>query len=150
VVVIDGRLSIPEHANVLRRDRGRGVFLCVSERAAAAAKSKVQRLEARGILVLRFPAPKGVLGLREVLAALYRFSVGSVLVEGGSSIFTQFLGEGLADELSIFVTPLMLGAGVPVFGSGRRRKSPFVRFTGFQTRRVGKDVLFTTQFRQGR
>jgi diaminohydroxyphosphoribosylaminopyrimidine deaminase/5-amino-6-(5-phosphoribosylamino)uracil reductase len=150
VVVIDGRLSIPEHANVLRRDRGRGVFLCVSERAAAAARSKVQRLEGRGILVLRFPAPKGVLGLREVLAALYRFSVGSVLVEGGSSIFTQFLEEGLADELSIFVTPFMLGGGVPVFGSGRRRKPPFGRFTGFQTRRVGKDVLFTTQFRKGR
>jgi diaminohydroxyphosphoribosylaminopyrimidine deaminase/5-amino-6-(5-phosphoribosylamino)uracil reductase len=150
VVVIDGRLSIPEHANVLRRDRGRGVFLCVSERAARGAGSKVERLEARGIVVLRFPAPKGVIGLRDVLASLYRFSIGSVLVEGGSSIVTQFLEEGIADELSIFVAPLMLGGGVPAFGSGRHRNAPLRRSTGFQVRRVGKDVLFTTRFRKGR
>jgi diaminohydroxyphosphoribosylaminopyrimidine deaminase/5-amino-6-(5-phosphoribosylamino)uracil reductase len=150
VVVIDGRLSIPEHANVLRRDRGRGVFLCVSERAAANARSKVERLEARGILVLRFPAPHGVLELRDVLAALYRFSIGSVLVEGGSMIIAQFLEKRLVDELSIFVTPLMLGRGVPWSGGGRRTNQPFERSTGFQTRLVGKDALFTTQFRPGR
>ena len=150
VVVIDGRFSIPEHANVLRRDRGRGVFLCVSEHAAQRAKLKVRRLEARGVVVLRFPAPNGRIVLRDVLVALYRFSIGSVLVEGGSSIFAQFMEEDLADELSIFVTPLMLGGGIPAFGSGRRRSPPFGRSTGFQGRRVGKDVLFTTQFRQGR
>ena len=144
VVVIDGRLSIPEHANVLRREGGRGVFLCISEEAAAAARSKVRRLEARGVVVLRFPAPRGLLGLRDVLGALYRFSIGSVLVEGGSGIFAQFLEEGLADELSIFVAPLMLGGGV------RWRNPHSGRSSGFQTRRVGKDVLFTTQFRQGR
>jgi diaminohydroxyphosphoribosylaminopyrimidine deaminase/5-amino-6-(5-phosphoribosylamino)uracil reductase len=150
VVVIDGRFSIPEHANVLRRDRGRGVFLCVSERAAALAKKKAQRLESRGIAVLRFPAPHGVMELRDILRTLYRFSIGSLLVEGGSSMFAQFVEEGLADELSIFVTPLMLGHGVLAFGNRRRRNPPFGRTTGFHARRVGRDVLFTTQFRQGR
>jgi diaminohydroxyphosphoribosylaminopyrimidine deaminase/5-amino-6-(5-phosphoribosylamino)uracil reductase len=150
VVVIDGRFSINEHANVLRRDRGRGVFLCVSERAARGAKNKVQRLESRGVVVLRFPAPKGTIALRDVLRTLYRFSIGSVLVEGGSSIFAQFLEEGLADELSIFVTPLILGGGVPAFGSRKWRNPPFRLSKGFQVRRVGRDVLFTTQFRQGR
>jgi len=150
VVVIDGRFSIPEHANVLRRDRGRGVFLCVSERAARGAKNKVQRLESRGVVVLRFPAPRGTIALRDVLRTLCRFSIGSVLVEGGSSIFAQFVEQGLADELSIFVTPLMLGGGVPAFGSGKWRNPPFRLSKGFQARRVGRDVLFTTQFRQGR
>jgi diaminohydroxyphosphoribosylaminopyrimidine deaminase/5-amino-6-(5-phosphoribosylamino)uracil reductase len=150
VVVIDGRLSIPEHANVLRRDRGRGVFICVSEQAASGARSKVQRLEARGIVILRFPAPGGMLRLREVLSALHRFSIGSVLVEGGGSIIAQFLEERLADELSIFITPLMLGAGVPAFGGGRWRNPPIAGSTGFRTQRIGRDVLFTTQFKQGR
>ena len=148
VVVIDGRFSISEHANVLRRDRGRGVFLCVSEHAAAAAKDKVQRLESRGIAVLRFPAPKGMMRLGDVLAALYRFSIGSVLVEGGSSIFAQVMEEGLADELSIFVTPLLLGGGVPLFRSGRRWNPPSANSPAFQTRRIGRDVLFTTQFKR--
>jgi diaminohydroxyphosphoribosylaminopyrimidine deaminase/5-amino-6-(5-phosphoribosylamino)uracil reductase len=149
VVVMDGRLSIDEHANVLKREKGRGVFLCVSERAAAVQRQKVERLEARGILVLRFPAPGGVLDLRGVLSALYRFSIGSILVEGGSSIFAQFLESRIADELSIFVTPLILGGGVPTFGGSDRGKVRPQRFTDFETRRTGSDILFTAQFRKG-
>ena len=150
VVIIDGRLSIPEHANALRRDRGRGVFICVSEQSAARARSKVERLESRGIVVLRFPAHGGVLDLRDILASLYRFSIGSVLVEGGGSVLSQFLEQRLADELSVFVAPLMLGGGVPAFGARSWRNPPFERSTGFRMRRVGKDLLFVTQFKQGR
>jgi diaminohydroxyphosphoribosylaminopyrimidine deaminase/5-amino-6-(5-phosphoribosylamino)uracil reductase len=150
VVVIDGRFSISENANVLRRDRGRGVFVCISERAAALSRSKVERLEGRGILVLRFPAPAGVLRLKDVLLALYKFSIGSVLVEGGGNIFRQFLEQGLADELSIFVTPLLLGAGIPALGGAGSRRPAFERSSGFRVHRSGKDILFTTKFRQNR
>ncbi len=150
VVIIDGRLSISEHANALRRDRGRGVFVCCSARAALRARRKVERLESRGIVVLRFPAPGGTLVLREILASLYRFSIGSVLVEGGSSLFAQIFRERLADELSIFLTPWILWEGVPVFAEGKKRLPPFDRRSAFWLRRVGKDILFTTQFRRGR
>jgi len=150
VVVLDGSLSIPERANVLSRDRGRGVFLCVSGDAAARVPGKVKRLEARGIVVLRFSAPGGIIDLRDVLSSLYRFSIGSVLVEGGSSIFNQCIEKGLADELSIFITPSMLGSGVPAFGRRIRQNSPSRPTTGFHVHRSGKDILFTTQFKQGR
>ena len=149
VVVVDGRLSIPEHANVLRREGGRGVFLCVTEFAAARARRKVKRLEARGIVVLRFPAKGGMLALRDILAALYRFDVGSVLVEGGKSIFTQVLHEQIADELSIFVTPLILGAGVGAFDSGKWKTTELERIKGLRARSVGNDVLFTAHFTHG-
>ncbi|HTY60434.1 MAG TPA: bifunctional diaminohydroxyphosphoribosylaminopyrimidine deaminase/5-amino-6-(5-phosphoribosylamino)uracil reductase RibD [Bacteroidota bacterium] len=150
VVIIDGRLSIHEHANALSRDRGRGVFVCVGEQAAARARAKVNRLESRGIVVLRFPAPGGVINLRDILLALYRFSIGSVLVEGGSSIFAQFIRERLADELSIFVAPTMLGVGVPVFGGTTSLRSPFEEGTGFGMEPTGKDVLFSARLRSRR
>ncbi len=150
VVIIDGRLSISESARALQRERGRGVFVCTSDRAAARARNKVNRLESRGIVVLRFPAPGGVIDLRSVLQALYRFSIASVLVEGGSSIFSQFIGGQLADELSVFVTPSLLGGGVPAFGRTHLKNPLLARSTGFRTSRSGRDVLFTTQFRTGR
>lgn len=150
VVVVDGRLSIPEHANALRREGGRGVFLCVTERAATRAGRKIRRLESRGIVVLRFHARGGVLALRDVLAALYKFDIGSVLVEGGKDIFTQFLREQLADELSIFVTPLILGGGVRAFESGTWIAPAFTRSTGLRARCIGNDVLLTTHFTHGR
>jgi diaminohydroxyphosphoribosylaminopyrimidine deaminase/5-amino-6-(5-phosphoribosylamino)uracil reductase len=126
------------------------VFVCCSAPAAARARQKVERLESRGIVVLRFPTPGGRLVLRDILGSLYKFSIGSVLVEGGSSIFAQVITEKLADELSIFVAPRILGEGVPVFAEGERQVPPFDAGSAFTTRRVGKDILFTMQFRQGR
>ncbi len=149
VIVIDGRLSIDERANALKRDGGRGVFLCVSDHAAGAQREKVKRLEARGIVVLRFPATGGMLDLGNVLSALYRFSIGSVLVEGGSSIFTQFLESRIADELSIFVTPLILGGGVPAFGGRDHGMSHMQRFRNFKAHRTGGDILFTARSGKG-
>lgn len=57
--------------------------------------------------------------------------VGRLMVEGGSSIHTAFLSQGLADELHLAIAPLIVGqADAPSFlhpavypgGSGRRMK----------------------------
>ena len=44
-----------------------------------------------------------------------------VFVMGGGDVVRQCVDEGLADELRIHVSPILLGAGTPLFaGSGRR------------------------------
>ncbi|WP_308191861.1 RibD family protein [Kitasatospora humi] len=67
-------------------------------------------------------------GLAEVVALGHRVHLGAVLddlgrrgvrrlmVEGGGSVHTQFLSEGLADELQLAVAPLLVGhAAAPRF-----------------------------------
>jgi len=145
VVIIDGRMSVPESANVLRRDQGRGVFLCVAEDAARRLAGKVERLEGRGIAVLRFRTRKGQISLGDVFRELYKFSIGSVLVEGGSSIFNQVVRGHLADELSVFVTPILLGRGVPAFTLCDGGAPAFSSAKELHGRSVGRDMLFTAR-----
>jgi len=149
VVIIDGRMTVPETSNVLRRDQGRGVFLCVSEEAARRHPRKVGRLEARGIAVLRFRSRAGVIPLRSILARLYKFSIGSVLVEGGSNVFNQFVRGGLADELSVFVTPMLLGTGVPAFALCDGGGPAFSAAKEFHSRAVGRDMMFSARLTRG-
>ena len=47
--------------------------------------------------------------LTEILHILYEANVGSLLVEGGSSIHTQFLNENLFDDLIIYIAPKIFG-----------------------------------------
>lgn len=52
------------------------------------------------------------------------------MVEGGSSVHTQFLAQGLADELRLAVAPLLVGAA-----AAPRFVNP-AEFPGGSTRRL--------------
>jgi 5-amino-6-(5-phosphoribosylamino)uracil reductase len=54
-----------------------------------------------------------------VLADLAGRGVGRLMVEGGSTIHTQLLARGLADELQLVVAPFFVGGGVRFVGDGR-------------------------------
>jgi 5-amino-6-(5-phosphoribosylamino)uracil reductase len=77
--------------------------------------------------------------LAAVLADLAGRGVGRLLVEGGGSVHTQFLAEGLADELRLAVAPLFVGTpGGPRFvgaatfphGAGNRMRLAGVEAVG--------------------
>lgn len=94
-------------------------------------------------------------GLAEVVATGDRLDLGAVLdhlgargvrrlmVEGGSSVHTQFLAEGLADELQLAVAPLLVGQpAAPRFvGPAGFPGGPTRRMRLLGTRTVGDVVL---------
>lgn len=51
----------------------------------------------------------GNYSLTEILHKLYEADIASILVEGGSSIHTQFLNENLFDDLIIYIAPKIFG-----------------------------------------
>ncbi|KQV23897.1 deaminase [Kitasatospora sp. Root187] len=94
-------------------------------------------------------------GLAEVVGTGERVELGAVLddlgargvrrlmVEGGSSVHTQFLAEGLADELQLAVAPLLVGQpDAPRFvGPADFPGGPTRRMRLLETRTVGDVVL---------
>jgi diaminohydroxyphosphoribosylaminopyrimidine deaminase / 5-amino-6-(5-phosphoribosylamino)uracil reductase len=76
--------------------------------------------------------------LDQELQSLGEQGVQSLLLEGGSTLATAFLRAGLIDKLLVFVAPSLSGSGPTLFGE---LDEP-VRLHRFETRRVGKDVLF--------
>ena len=80
-----------------------------------------------------------------VLEELGRRGIKGVLVEGGGETATRFVEEGLADKMTLFYAPKLLGAeGVPMIGALRATKmAESLRFTVSGVERVGEDVAVT-------
>ncbi len=55
--------------------------------------------------------PEGSCELVEAMSSLYRMGIGSVLVEGGTTVHSAFFKRGLYDAVTVFCSPLILGGG---------------------------------------
>jgi diaminohydroxyphosphoribosylaminopyrimidine deaminase/5-amino-6-(5-phosphoribosylamino)uracil reductase len=141
VVILDGWLRIPDDARVLRTASRRRVIICATRDAVRKNPGKVRRLAARGVLLLSPGGRGGRLRIPDLMAELYAQEIGSILVEGGSQVFREFLEAGIVDELSIFVAPQVIGGGVPAFASTRKKFPASFRFRTVQAGRVGGDIL---------
>ncbi len=82
-------------------------------------------------------------GLGAVLDDLGARGVERLMVEGGGSVHTQFLAEGLADELQLALAPLLVGqADAPRFlGTADFPGGPGRRMRLLEARTVGDVVL---------
>ena len=139
VVVIDGSLSVSPEARVFRNRRKRQVYVCVT-RASLERRSRVAlRLEKAGALLIPFRT-RARIPLAEILPDLYARNLGSILVEGGSDVFGQFLTSRFVDELTVFIAPMVIGKGVLAYAPGRmpaRRAG----FESLSTGMVGRDIM---------
>jgi len=141
-IILDGGFNILQSARILRTTNRRRVFVCVDRTVARAKKRKVQSFTKLGAHVLPCRSTNNMISLDELLSELYRYNIGSILVEGGSHVFSQFINAGMYDEINVFVAPRIMGEGVPSF-------SPLALGTThggaeldrFETRRIGRDVL---------
>ena len=112
-----------------------------TERASIAKKTK---LEKQGVQVwtLRHDH-SGNVSIPDLLRRMAGNEMTSVLVEGGSAIFTAFIKSGEVDRVIVFTSPSFFGAGVPSLG-GLEIHAPAeaCRFKSFDWKRVGPDMMF--------
>jgi diaminohydroxyphosphoribosylaminopyrimidine deaminase / 5-amino-6-(5-phosphoribosylamino)uracil reductase len=136
-VSLDGRVVVPRRRWLTGGPARRRVHeLRASVDAVAVGMGTVRadapRLDARDVPVLRQPRrlafgggplpEESDLELRsgsaaEELAALAAEGVQSLLLEGGPTIGTSFLADGLVDRLLVFVAPVLAGDGPPMVGA---------------------------------
>jgi diaminohydroxyphosphoribosylaminopyrimidine deaminase / 5-amino-6-(5-phosphoribosylamino)uracil reductase len=126
-VVFDRRASSDPQARAWRD----GAVLVTAPDADAAAH------EAVGITVQRADS------LPDALSGLADLGIGSVLLEGGPTLLSAFLVQGLVDEVRVFLAPKLLGAGLsPLTGPARpMHEAQALRDVTVET--LGPDVLIT-------
>ena len=80
-----------------------------------------------------------------VLDELGRRGIRGVLVEGGGKTAARFVGDDLADKITLFYAPKLVGSeGVPMIGALRVTKmAGALRFSVANLERVGEDVAVT-------
>jgi len=89
--------------------------------------------------------------LARLLADLHARGVRRLMVEGGESVHTQFLGAGLVDELHLVIAPFFVGeARAPrLVGDGRFPPGAGRRATLAEVRRIEDVVLLRYTFPAG-
>ena len=158
-VTLDGRVVVPESRWVTGEESRSLVHqLRAGSDAVAVGMGTVRadqpRLDARDVEAasqprrLAFgggPLPEGselelVSGpLDKELERLADEGVQSLLLEGGPTLATAFLREGLVDKLLLFVAPTLAGSG-PRWTSELQTAFPL---SGLSAERVGEDVLLS-------
>ena len=61
--------------------------------------------------------------LEELVSELQRQSGGDIWIVGGAQAIGGFLDLDAVDEIELFVMPILLGSGLPLFGSSHRSMS---------------------------
>lgn len=74
---------------------------------------------------------------KEAIGYLEKNGFDEVLVAGGSTVYTSFLKEGLADEIIVDVNPIILSRGIPVFG----KDIPEVGLGLLSTKDIGEGIV---------
>ncbi len=116
-VVMDGGLSVPLNSQIVRTASLENPVLIFSDYVRA-DPDRVRELEARGVEVELLT--HSTRDLVEILARLYRRTLQSVFLEGGSQLAGSFIDDGLIDKVSFFVAPLIIGGAdaMPAISGG--------------------------------
>ncbi len=134
VVVLDKDLRIPWNSKVLAN---KNVVIFTSHKG-----EKGKELERMGKKVIEVGACGSFLDLREVLQRLMEMGVSSVLVEGGGKVFTSFIECGLADKITLFLSPKMIGGPKTFLSSpGVERIKDAYTLKNVNFKKVGDDIL---------
>ncbi|TVP96130.1 MAG: RibD family protein [Roseinatronobacter sp.] len=99
-IVIDPKGRLPDDAPALRADGARRLVVQAVERPRIA-----------GVEVIRLPLVDGIFRPRDILSALHKAGLSSLLIEGGGITIAGFLEAGLLTRLQVAVAPLLIGAG---------------------------------------
>ena len=105
-VVLDESLEMPLDCKLLASADVSPVIVVARQGADAAAS---EALTGAGAEVLALPAAPGGVDLAALLDELGRRRWTCLLVEGGGGVLGSFIGQGLADELLVFVAPRLVG-----------------------------------------
>ena len=142
-VVLDPRLTISGDHRLLKSAANGPVVIFADERALD-GHGNSPGLGAHVEVVGVPPASEG-LDLRFVLEVLGARGIRGLLVEGGGETAARFVEAGLADKLTLFYAPKLVGsAGVPMIGALRVTKmAEALKFSVSGVEKVGEDVALT-------
>jgi diaminohydroxyphosphoribosylaminopyrimidine deaminase/5-amino-6-(5-phosphoribosylamino)uracil reductase len=141
-VVLDPRLTTGPDSELARTASKAPLIVFAG---AEAPEGRAQPLRDVGADVVVAPMAEGGMDLPFVLDELGRRGVRGVLVEGGGETATGFVEGGLAQKLTLFYAPKLIGSeGVPMIGALRAtRMAEALQFRVSEVEKVGEDVAVT-------
>lgn len=144
-IVLDSSLRIPLRSKLLNGRPRAKTIIATSSRADP---SRVAQLQEKGVDIWSVPTNEnGRLSLQALLKRAGQEEITSILVEGGSEVYSDFIRSSLADKMHIFIAPTILGSGLSsIQDLGIESLDDGLRLREVEVRRFGGDVLLTGYF----
>jgi diaminohydroxyphosphoribosylaminopyrimidine deaminase/5-amino-6-(5-phosphoribosylamino)uracil reductase len=143
-IVLDAKGRTPLTAKVVSDEWAAWTNIVVSD---SAPKRRLASL-ARRANVLVAPSSDGKINLGWLLKRLGAQNVTSLLVEGGGEVNASFLLQGLAQRVTFFYAPMILGGRASrraVAGEGARTLAESLSLSALEWRRLGLDWLLSAR-----
>lgn len=88
------------------------IFVC---HESVVTKEKIKEFKKQNIEIIAVSGTPNELNLKELLSKLGEREISSMLLEGGSGVYTSFLKAGLINKFHIFQAPIFIGNhGIPM------------------------------------
>jgi diaminohydroxyphosphoribosylaminopyrimidine deaminase/5-amino-6-(5-phosphoribosylamino)uracil reductase len=134
-IILDSRLRIPLDCKLLATARDFPVLIVTVDKILKTKAKKVKQIIGRGAQLLSCPVSRP--NIQYLLRHLSKLGIQHLLVEGGPAVIGSFLKANLADEIVVYIAPIILGA------KGRAEITPLAATTILRyanTVPFGKDI----------
>lgn len=141
-IILDPDLSLKLNHKIFERNSDKNLIVITSKKSIG-KKRRINKLNSLGVTILFAKEEKeDRINLKNALREMQKIGIASVLVEGGSQVFTSFIKENLFDEIITFISPKILGCGVPVVGNlGIKQLQKSLKIKINNVEKIGDDVL---------
>ena len=146
-IVCDSSLRIPMESQLVRTAREIPTIVACAANSYESQwqKEKVQALEAAGVKLIPTAGAHGV-NLKELMEILGEQGIDSILLEGGGTVNSSALRNGIVSKVYAYVATKLIGgmdAPTPVSGMGADRMSEAVHLKDVTIRHLGEDILIS-------
>ena len=129
-IVLDSNFRTPKNAEVMSKD------------APTLIVTTCREFKEGNIEVIK--CGKGKVDLKRLMKILYERGIKKLMVEGGETVIWEFLKNGLVDELSVFIAPIIIGGkNSPTLAGGEGALSPkkIIKMRLVESKKLGDGIL---------
>jgi len=141
-IIVDGLARTPADAYVVKTARKVPTIIAVTSKASA---GNIHRLKKLGVTVLVCGRGR-LVSLSILMKRVMRLGIRKILLEGGGTLNWSMLSQGFVDEVSVAVSPLIIGgreAVTLVEGEGVERVEDAVKLRFTNARSYGADIVLS-------
>lgn len=146
-IIIDGKFKCETSQNVFKKIGNEKIFLFVSNVFLKKQKAKEIEFKKIGIEIISLTSKSGKLNLKTILKILGEKNLSSILVEGGTEIFSQFIKNKIADKILVFIAPKIFSSQKSFFESSDFSKiSKSIAVKNITAKKLDNNILLEGYF----
>lgn len=142
-IIVDSKLRTPLEAKILNTVKERNIYIATTKEHNNLSKKKA--LEDLGVKILEFEENnEGKVPLKELMKALAKEDIDSILLEGGSTLNFSALKEGIVDKAMCFIAPKIIGGNdskAMIGGAGIESLKDVFKLKDLTFEKIGEDIL---------